>query len=44
MQVLDCAEQKIDGGHGLMYFDIALHYYATIKVEQNNKQLRKGLL
>ena len=48
MQVLDCAEQKSDGRHGLMYFDIALHYHATIKVEQHekktNKKPRTGLL
>ena len=37
MQVLDCAEQNSDGRHGLMYFDIALNYHATIKVAQHEQ-------
>ena len=37
MQVLDCAEQNSDGRHGLMYFDIALNYHATIKVAQHER-------
>jgi len=36
-----------DGHHGQMYFDIALHYHATIKVEQheqNNLNTLKRLI
>ena len=37
MQVLDCTEQNSNGRHGLMYFDIALNYHATIKVAQHEQ-------
>ena len=36
-----------DGHHGKMYFDIALHYHATIKVkqhEQNNLKTLKRII
>ena len=37
MQVLDCTEQNSNGRHGLMYFDIALNYRATINEHNMNK-------
>ena len=42
MQVLDCAEQNSDGRHGLMHFDIALHYHATIKAAQHEQRQIKN--
>ena len=30
-------EQNSNGRHGLMYFDIALNYHATIKVAQHEQ-------
>ena len=30
-------EQNSNGRHGLMYFDIALNYHATIKVAQQEQ-------
>ena len=34
--------KKNDGRHGLMYFDIALPYHATIKVEQHETRQIKS--
>ena len=34
--------KKDDGRHGLMYFDIALHYHATINVEQHETRQIKS--
>ena len=42
MQALDCTEQNSDGRHGLMYFDIALLYHATIKVAQPEQKQGKN--
>ena len=33
--------KKHNGRHGLMYFDIALNYHATIKVDNMNKNKLK---
>ena len=41
-KVLDCTEQKSNGRHGLMYFDIALNYHATIKVAQHEQMQIKN--